>query len=105
MKRYKIKIEPEAFVDIQTITAWYDDVSAGLGERFQKTVISHINSLNQNPQIYAIRYKQIRCALMKKFPYMVHFFINEENNTVEVLAIISTDRDPMIKFEKTIRHR
>jgi len=101
MKKYKIKIEPEALADIQTITAWYNEAQTRLGERFQKTVISHINSLNKNPQICAIRYKEIRCVLIKKFPYMVHFFINDENNTVEILAIISTDRDPNIRLEKT----
>lgn len=103
--KYKIKIEPEALAEIQAITDRYNDVQAGLGEKFQKTVIFHINSLNQNPQIYAIRYKKIRCVLMKKFPYMVHFYVNDENNTVEVLAIISTARDPKTGFEKTIKHQ
>ena len=40
---------------------------------------------------------------IKKFPYMAHFFINDENNTVEVLAVISTDRNPKIWEEKTSR--
>jgi len=32
---------------------------------------------------------------------MAHFYINDENNTVEVLAVISTDRNPKIWTEKT----
>ena len=32
---------------------------------------------------------------------MVHFYINIENGTVEVLAVISTDRNPKIWEEKT----
>jgi len=101
MKKYKIKIDPEALADIQEITDWYNEAQAGLGKRFQKTAIRHINSLNKEPQIYAIRYKEIRCVLIKKFPYMAHFYINDQNNTVEVLAVISTGRNPKIWQEKT----
>jgi hypothetical protein len=35
---------------------------------------------------------------------MAHFYINDENNTVEVLAVISTDRNPKIWQEKTSKH-
>ena len=101
MKKYKIKIEPEALTDIQEITKWYNKAQKGLGERFQNTTIKQINSLHTDPQIYAIRYKEIRCVLVSKFPYMIHFYINEENNMVEVLAVISTDRNPRIWKEKT----
>jgi mRNA-degrading endonuclease RelE of RelBE toxin-antitoxin system len=101
MKKYKVKIDPEALADIQEITYWYNEVQAGLGKRFQKAAIKQINSLNKDPQVCAIRYKELRCILVKKFPYMVHFYINNENNTVEILAVISTDRNPKIWQEKT----
>nr|NQU92753.1 type II toxin-antitoxin system RelE/ParE family toxin [Bacteroidota bacterium] len=101
MKKYKVKIEPEALSDIQEITDWYNEQQTGLGKRFQKTTIGHINSLNNDPQIYTIRYKEIRCMIVKKFPYMVHFYINDKNNTVEILAVISTYRNPRIWTEKT----
>ena len=104
MKKYKVKIEPEALVDIQQITDWYNEQQTGLGIRFQKTTIKQINSLNKNPHIYAIRYKEIRCMIVKKFPYMVHFFINQGNNTAEVLAVISTERNPRIWLDKTRKH-
>ncbi len=71
MKQYKVKIEPEALADIQEITDWYNDQQAGLGKRFQQTAIGHINSLSKDPQIYAIRYKEIRCVLVNKFPYKI----------------------------------
>jgi len=102
MKTFKVKIEPEALADIQEITDWYNEQKVGLGKRFQKTAIKQINSLNKDPQIYAIRYKEIRCVLIKKFPYMAHFYINDESHGVEVLAVISTDRNPKIWIEKTV---
>ncbi len=101
MKNYKVKVSPAALLDIQEITDWYNQQQAGLGKRFQKATIKHINELNKDPQIYAIRYKEIRCVLVKKFPYMAHFYINDQSNTVEVLAVISTDRNPKIWPEKS----
>jgi hypothetical protein len=81
MEKYKIKIEPVALADIQEITDWYNDAQTKLGKKFQDITIKQINSLNKDPQIYAIRYKEIRCMLVKKFPYMVHFCINEESGS------------------------
>lgn len=104
MRKYKVRIEPVALADIQEITDWYNEAQAGLGKRFQNTAIKQINSLNKAPQIYAIRYKEIRCVVIKKFPYMAHFYINNENDTVEVLAVISTNRNPKIWQEKTSKH-
>ncbi|MBS4014250.1 MAG: type II toxin-antitoxin system RelE/ParE family toxin [Bacteroidetes bacterium] len=103
MKKYSVKIEAEALSDIQSITDWYNEAQAGLGKRFQKTVITQINSLSNNPQIYAIRYKKIRCLNVKKFPYMVHFYINDETLTTEILAVISTSQNPKIWEEKTYK--
>lgn len=99
--KFKVKVEPQAITDIQEITSWYNDKQARLGKRFLATVVKQIDSLSKNPQVYAIRYKEIRCQIVKKFPYMIHFYINEEVKVVEVLAIISTSRNPKIWAEKT----
>lgn len=104
MKKYKVKIEPEALADIQDNTNWYNEAQAKLGKRFQYTAIAKINRLSKDPQIFSIRYQQIRCMPVLKFPYMVHYYINEETNTVEVLAVISTNRNPKIWEEKTDKH-
>jgi len=101
MKNYVVNVEPEALADIQDITDWYNEVQNNLGKKFQNQVVKQINSLIKDPQIHAIRYKSIRCMLVKKFPYMVHFYINEETIVVEVLSVISTDRNPKVGEGKT----
>jgi len=94
MKKFRVKITPEAISDIQEITNWYNEQHAGIGRRFLKTIIRQINSLSKIPHSFAIRYHEIRCMPVKKFPYMVHFHIDEDLEVVEILAIISTDRNP-----------
>ena len=98
---YKIKIEPEAITDIKRISDWYNEQLLGLGNRFREIVVKQIDGLNKNPQRHAIRYNQIRCVLVKKFPYMIHVFVNEESKTVEILAVIGTSRDPNMWLKKT----
>lgn len=94
MNSFQIKIAPEALADIQDITSWYNEQREGLGRKFQLIAIRQINNLSENPYVYALRYNQIRCMLLKRFPYMVHFYINEQTKIVEVLAVFSTDRNP-----------
>lgn len=101
MKSWKIKIEPDAFDDILQAADWYNGQQENLGSKFKKAVIKQINSLVKNPTIYAIRYKEIRCLPIRKFPYMAHYYINNENNSVEILAVISTSRNPKIWEERT----
>ncbi len=100
MTKYKIKIGPEALKDIQEATNWYNKQSLGLGSRFQKQVIVQINSLKCNPSAYAVRYAEVRCMIIKKFPFMVHFTIDENKKLVEVFATFHTSRNPRIWEER-----
>ncbi len=100
MNLYKVKIEPEALTDIEEIIKWYNEQQIGLGLKFKKVVFNQVRYLAKSPFIYSIRYNEIRCMLIKKFPFMVHYFVNDENRTVEILAVISTSRNPKIWQEK-----
>jgi mRNA-degrading endonuclease RelE of RelBE toxin-antitoxin system len=100
MGKYKIKIETEALQDIQEATDWYNQQLQHLGSRFQKQVVTQINSLKSKPLGYTIRYAEVRCMLVKKFPFMVHFVINEKQKLVEVFAIYHTSRNPKIWTER-----
>lgn len=93
-----------AIADIQKITIWYNQKQKMLGKSFQDTTIKQISKLAKAPNSYAIHYNEIRCMLVKKFPYMVHFYINEKLGFVEVLAVISTHRSPKIWEVKTERN-
>ncbi len=101
MKVFKLKISESALLDIEQSKDWYDQQQKGLGDRFQNHVIQKIELLKTNPLIYNIRYNEIRCLVIDQFPFMVHFYADEENSSAEVLAVINTSRDPKIWKEKT----
>ena len=100
MQPYQIKIDVEAFTDIQEITTWYNKRVEKLGDRFKKNVKAQINSLKNNAAIYSIRYENVRCMLVKKFPFLVHFVIDENEKTVQIVAVIHTSRNPKIWEQK-----
>jgi mRNA-degrading endonuclease RelE of RelBE toxin-antitoxin system len=100
MPKFKIKIDSDALLDIQEATDWYNKQLAGLGSRFQKQVKQQINSLKMNATNYSIRYNDVRCMTIKRFPFLVHFTIENSTSTVKVFAVIHTSRNPAIWEEK-----
>jgi mRNA-degrading endonuclease RelE of RelBE toxin-antitoxin system len=97
---YKIKIYTGALQDIQETTDWYNFKSQGLGTRYQSQVKRQINSLKNNPFLFAVRYTNVHCMLIKKFPFVVHFTINKKHSLVEVFAVYHTSRNPKIWLDR-----
>ena len=96
MNTYKLKIHEEALQDIQNATDWYNEHLQGLGSRFQKQVKTQINSLKKDATLYTIRYADVRCMIIKKFPFIVHYTFDSKLLLVEVFAVIHTSRNPKI---------
>ena len=98
---YKISINPSARLDIIETIDWYNEQQANLGFRFYKNIQETIKRIRKNPLECAVRYKTIRTAIVKKFPYMLHYKVSQEFETIAVLAIISMYQNPDSWFEKT----
>ena len=90
---FKIQIDQEASEDIQKAIEWYNQHRTGLGRRFHEIVKTSINGLSRHP-FYAIRYRNVRCLPLKKFPYMIHYTVDETHKIVVIQAVFHTSRDP-----------
>lgn len=88
---FTILIDPRAVHDIQEAINCYDHQQAGLGKKFENELNKYFVALEKNP-FFRIRYNQVRCLPMKKFPFMVHFSIGE-NETVTIHAVFHTSLD------------
>jgi toxin ParE1/3/4 len=53
-----------------------------------------MNSLQNSALHYSVRYDDIRCMPLKKFPYMVHFRVNIQEKTVKVESLFNTWLNP-----------
>ena len=89
---YLIKINKRALNDIQKAFNYYDKIDDSIGDKFQINLDKAIVAIANNP-FYQIRYSDVHCLLVKKFPYMIHFQVNEKKNTVIIRAIINTSKN------------
>jgi len=78
MKNYAIIFSPVTFDGIEKACEYYEKKQTGLGKRFA-----------------TVRYDDIRCAGIKKFPYLVHYHINEDEQLVTILSVYSTYKEPL----------
>jgi toxin ParE1/3/4 len=91
--RYKTLIDPEAIQDIQRAIDYYDEQQPGLGRIFERTLNSTIKKLENNP-FYQVRYDNVHCLPLKKFPYMIHFTIDEVQRFIIIRAVFGTHQSP-----------
>ena len=96
---YKIILQTEAKEEINSIRDWYNLRKAGLGNTFRKLLKIEIEKLKFNPKICENKYQNIRCLSFHKFPYLVHYFIDETSKTVNIVSIFHTSRNPNIWLE------
>jgi plasmid stabilization system protein ParE len=91
---YKAIILPLAKDDIKSAAHWYNDKQQGLGKRFTKEVRDKVLFIRKNPKVVAIRYDDTRCAVLRIFPFMIHFNVDEDNKLVIIVAVFHTALDP-----------
>ena len=89
---YSLIVKPEAELDMLKTTKWYEEKQVDLGIRFLDEIEDKLRFITQNPLHYQIRYKNTRWALVKHFPYAVHFIV--EKDKVIVLAVLGTRDNP-----------
>jgi hypothetical protein len=98
---FKLIYAVEVFDDLQENIDWYNKKQSGLGSRFFKAVKDQTIRIKKNPYSSPIRYDDVRCAKLKGFPYLVYFKIFQGINTIKVIAVFSTYRNPLIREERT----
>lgn len=90
---FTIKIEPEAFQDIQEAITWYNQKQPKLGLKFFEVIKKCFKKLEINP-FYQIRYDDVRCLPLQTFPFMVHYTCNEKNKLVVIRGVFNTSQNP-----------
>jgi mRNA-degrading endonuclease RelE of RelBE toxin-antitoxin system len=93
---YRVIYAPEVKTDLQESIDWYNDKLPGLGARFFQNVKEQLDYIEKNPYAVAIRYDEIRCIKVKAFPYLIHFKVEKETNTIKIIAVFNTSRNPAI---------
>ena len=92
---FKIQILPRATKEISDAIDWYESRRKGLGEDFWTELKVELLRIQENPLIfpfYGGERKQVRKAVVKRFPYLILFRIYKDK--VFVLSVFHTHLDP-----------
>ncbi|HSV77000.1 MAG TPA: type II toxin-antitoxin system RelE/ParE family toxin [Bacteroidales bacterium] len=92
--KFKVEYNPDFYIDIAQAVDWYNEKQAGLGDRLLKIIKQQTAKLAASALHFEIKYDNIRCMRIEKFPYMVHYRVNEQTKTVKVEAMLHTSRNP-----------
>ena len=91
---YPAIFTPAARAELIDAQDWYESEARGLGRRFRAAIEFVIERMSANPRQFPVVYKNIRRALVRRFPYALLFVI-EEDATLTVIACFHGSRDPM----------
>jgi plasmid stabilization system protein ParE len=73
---------------------WYERESPGLGRYFRSAIEAAVERMIANPWQFPVVHKNIRRALLRRFPYAL-MFVAEKNDNLMVIACFHGSRDPM----------
>jgi plasmid stabilization system protein ParE len=73
---------------------WYEGEVATLGRRFRQAIEALIDRMSDNPRQFPTVFKNVRRALLRRFPYSLFFVVEEE--TLVVIACFHASRDPSL---------
>lgn len=90
---FEVVIEPRAILDIQDAINYYEAKQTDLGEYFYSQLSEHIELLEKNP-FFQIRYKDYHGLPIKKFPFIIFYFIDESLKVVNILSVFNTSMSP-----------
>jgi len=88
----EVIIRPEAEAELSDAFGWYEERVQGLGAEFLISVDATIHAIVRNPRQFAEVHKEIRRALLRRFPYAVFFLVDDSQ--IIVLAVFHVKRNP-----------
>ena len=87
-----ILFRPLARLELDEAMDWYEKKKAGLGVELEEAVDQMLARIAETPGRFRPVRGEVRRALLRRFPYAIHFLPQPE--TIVVLAVFHTRRDP-----------
>jgi plasmid stabilization system protein ParE len=88
----ELVVRPEAETEIREAFEWYERRVSGLGSDFLLNVDASLHSILRNPQQFPVIHKDLRRALIRRFPHQIFFLL--ETHRIVVLAVFHAKRSP-----------
>jgi toxin ParE1/3/4 len=89
---YSLLFTQAARVELVEAQDWYEGEATGLGRRFRQAIDALIGRISDNPRQFPTVFRNVRRALLRRFPYSPFFVVEDE--TLIVIACFHASRDP-----------
>lgn len=93
LKKYRIVILNRAKEEVDEVSLYYESIQKGLGKRFYKEFKTYSLTLNSFP-FFEVKYNIVRILPSNKFPYTIHFTIDEDQKKVFIQAVTCDYQNP-----------
>ncbi len=90
---FNVKTLIRAELEIDETVFYYENIRKGLGKDFILDYENQLNTLYNFP-FFEEKYNIIRTLPLKKFPYTIHFTVDEFEKTVSIQAVTCNYQDP-----------
>ena len=97
---YKVLYLDAVETDIAEAKQWYAGQQEGLDARFAAAVKATLESIVKIPLSYAARYKNVRIAHTRHFPYNIHFYVDEGKKQVVITGIVHNKRNDALFLDR-----
>ncbi len=94
-----VRFRPEVVDDLAAASDWYEQKRSGLGDDFLTAVERCTERVAATPSLFATVHRNVRRALLVRFPYAVFFVVDE--SVVTILAVLHVRRDPDLWRRRT----
>src|SRR5436190_13640991 len=85
-----VRNRPEAVRDVEQAFEWYEERRPGLGRVFLTELDILYERIARFPLLYALVYRGLRRAPVRKFPFGVFYLVNRKE--IVVLAVVRASR-------------
>ena len=93
--KYQLVLTNRSLSDIEKARAWYNKQQTGLGTKFSDAVFKGIEVVHNNPEGNEVKYRFTREKLIKKFPYLIIYSVEE--NIIFILRVFHCKQSPKKK--------
>jgi toxin ParE1/3/4 len=92
--RARVLLRRAAELDLAGIEDWYESQQAGLGAEIREAIDELFGQIGDNPLSFPERYRGSRRAILRRFPYIIWYRLQDD--VAVVLACIHGSRNPRL---------
>ena len=97
--RYRSVLSPGAEADIRSAVRWYQRIDLNLAFRFRLETLATRRRLERFPLQFPILRNITHRALLKRFPYSLYFYLNDDE--ASVIAVVHQRRNDTVWMDRS----